>query len=88
MNTLKSSRSQRYERLKALLGTTIQDETEEITTELVNNEEGFNNLQNEWNSLGEISGAHIFQTFEWQQLWWKYFSGDRRLHIITFRKKK
>lgn len=59
---------------------------EEITTELVNSEDGFDALEYEWNQLSELSDTHIFQTFEWQRLWWKHFGGKNQLHIIVFRK--
>jgi CelD/BcsL family acetyltransferase involved in cellulose biosynthesis len=57
-----------------------------ITFELVTSDVGFDSLQNEWNQLVEKTGAHVFQCFEWQRLWWKHFGEGHQLYIITFRK--
>lgn len=37
--------------------------------------------KNEWNKLVDRTGASIFQTFEWNDLWWKNF-GEGTLKII------
>ncbi len=60
---------------------------EEITTELVNTNEGFDRLENEWNYLTHLADSHLFQSYEWQRCWWKYFGHNHRLHIIVFRKQ-
>lgn len=42
------------------------------------------NLSAEWESLCEEADIHIFQTFEWQSLWWKYYGEGKQLSIILF----
>jgi CelD/BcsL family acetyltransferase involved in cellulose biosynthesis len=58
---------------------------EEITTGLINSESGFDALEKEWSDLAGKADVHVFQSFEWQRLWWKHFGKKHQLHIITFR---
>lgn len=43
----------------------------------------FDQLRQSWNELVETSEVTIFQTFEWNRIWWKHFGADKELHIIT-----
>lgn len=74
--------------LESIISSSHYDADEEISTELVNSDNGFDALKREWDTLVELADAHIFQSFEWQRLWWKHFGGKNRLHIIVFRKKE
>lgn len=61
-----------------------------LTLEVIKDEEAFDSVSREWNTLVEESGAHIFQTYEWQRTWWKYYgenSESHILHILLFRQK-
>lgn len=71
--------------LQSLINEATVEEEREISTELINSDKGFNSLCPEWNRLAERAGSHIFQSYEWQRLWWKHFGGGHQLHIITFR---
>jgi CelD/BcsL family acetyltransferase involved in cellulose biosynthesis len=44
-------------------------------------------LAGEWNALARASGATIYQTYEWQSLWWRHFGGasGRALHVVLVR---
>ncbi len=52
---------------------------------VIDNEQAFDELEDEWNQLLERADTHVFQSFEWQRTWWKYFGGNGRLHILAFR---
>ncbi len=40
-------------------------------------------LSDRWNRLLDRAGAGIFQTYEWQSVWWRAFSAGRSLRAIT-----
>ncbi|MDB6169021.1 MAG: hypothetical protein JWM88_1885 [Verrucomicrobia bacterium] len=37
-----------------------------------------------WNAVVAQSGADIYQTFEWCEIWWKYYGTKRQLHVQLF----
>ncbi len=37
-----------------------------------------------WDAVLEHSEATVFQTYEWQRTWWKYFGGKRTLLVLLF----
>lgn len=43
----------------------------------------FKDLEADWDSLVEESSVTIFQTFEWNRIWWKYFGSGNDLFIVT-----
>ncbi len=43
----------------------------------------FEALQQEWNELAWESDTHIFQTYEWNRIWWKHFGTNKKLHIVA-----
>ena len=43
----------------------------------------FELLEKEWNELAWKSDTHIFQTFEWNRIWWKHFGTEKKLRIIA-----
>ncbi len=52
----------------------------------IENPEGFQRLQEEWDELLQSSARHcIFLTWEWLHTWWNHLSGRRRLLILTVR---
>jgi CelD/BcsL family acetyltransferase involved in cellulose biosynthesis len=62
-----------------------------VTVGIVEDASGFDALEGEWNALLEQSAASVFQSFEWQRTWWKYFGErrrDARLHIVTVRDER
>ncbi len=54
---------------------------------ILKTEDEFDRLQDAWTALVERSGCTIFQTFEWQRAWWKYFGKGRRLNIIVIERE-
>lgn len=44
----------------------------------------FDALEKPWTELAETSKALIFQTFEWNRIWWKHFGDQKKLNIIIF----
>jgi CelD/BcsL family acetyltransferase involved in cellulose biosynthesis len=58
-----------------------------LDLQVVTDVSSFLSLRDEWDRLVDASPASIFQTFDWQWLWWKYFGDRLHLHIIVFRHK-
>jgi len=58
-----------------------------LTVEVVSTIEAFAKMHNEWNAIIKSSAASIFQTYEWQYLWWKHFGRrhHRFLHLLVIR---
>lgn len=56
-----------------------------IDVDVITTDEEFDRLKPAWNDLLNRPkvAAHIFQTFDWQRLWWKYFGGNNKLNILT-----
>lgn len=44
----------------------------------------FDAMEPQWSALVNSSNATIFQTFEWQRTWWKYFGNGSQLHCLIF----
>jgi len=60
----------------------------QLSIEVIKDLNTFDSISRQWNDLVEETDSHIFQTFEWQRIWWKYFgenSESHFLHIILFR---
>lgn len=55
-----------------------------LDTYVIQTEREFDDIAGAWNQLLNKSSARIFQTYEWQRLWWDYFSNEDKLNIITF----
>ncbi|MCF7802585.1 MAG: GNAT family N-acetyltransferase [Candidatus Marinimicrobia bacterium] len=60
------------------------DTKEEVKVELVESTAEWDKLRPVWNRIVEESGAHIFQTYQWQRTWWKHFHEDNDLFIMAF----
>ncbi|MBD3615441.1 MAG: GNAT family N-acetyltransferase [Gracilimonas sp.] len=56
-----------------------------LKLEVISKTSDFDSLKEEWNTLAEQTGVHIFQAFEWQRTWWEVFGGNNKLHILLFR---
>jgi CelD/BcsL family acetyltransferase involved in cellulose biosynthesis len=59
----------------------------ELAVQVVTDVFSFLSLRDEWDRLVDASPASIFQTFDWQWLWWKYFGDRLHLHILAFRRE-
>jgi CelD/BcsL family acetyltransferase involved in cellulose biosynthesis len=55
---------------------------------IISNKRGFQLLREEWQELAEKNDGFIYQTFEWNWIWWKYFGAGKKLHIMTLRDDK
>jgi CelD/BcsL family acetyltransferase involved in cellulose biosynthesis len=58
----------------------------ECAIRVVSSEEGFDALEQTWESLVDEGGISVFQSFAWQRTWWKHFGEKNpwmRLHIIV-----
>ncbi|MCK4913616.1 MAG: GNAT family N-acetyltransferase [Planctomycetes bacterium] len=42
-------------------------------------------IQQEWDTFVESVSGDIFMTFDWCQIWWKYYGGNRDLKVFIFR---
>lgn len=60
--------------------------TAELWVKVVRDVYEFASYAVQWNRLVEACPVTIYQTFEWQFLWWKHFGKNRRrsLHILVF----
>lgn len=57
-----------------------------ISVDIINDDEGFEGLKDQWNALLKHSVSDcLFLTWEWLFTWWKHFSDNCQLHIITLR---
>lgn len=57
----------------------------ELNIKVLTTDREFDNMKDAWDELLEHPGiqTHIFQTFEWQRIWWDYFGANCELHIVT-----
>lgn len=56
-----------------------------LQVSVVSNEKDFDKLEEAWDELVRDSDCTIFQTYEWQRTWWKYFNDNRELHCVLFK---
>ncbi|MEX0609981.1 MAG: GNAT family N-acetyltransferase [Balneolaceae bacterium] len=56
----------------------------ELRVQVIQNEDDFHALEEEWKHLTDNADYSIFQTFEWNKIWWKHFGSGKKLHIIAF----
>jgi CelD/BcsL family acetyltransferase involved in cellulose biosynthesis len=56
-----------------------------LSVEVIKDTLAFDKIRDQWSALIERTSAHVFQTFEWQRLWWEHFGHRRSLHIVLFR---
>jgi dTDP-4-amino-4,6-dideoxygalactose transaminase/CelD/BcsL family acetyltransferase involved in cellulose biosynthesis len=56
----------------------------ELKAEVIRTTVQFDNIRTDWDELCDNSDTNVFQTFEWQWLWWKYFGIPNQLYLILF----
>jgi len=64
--------------------------TDSVVVDVVTSVAGFDALEHEWNQLLEQSEARIYQTYEWQRVWWRHFGEGRSsmsLHLVLVRER-
>lgn len=54
-----------------------------LEVHIATNTEEFDSLNTEWNNLVRESDSYIFQTYEWNRIWWEYFGRGKELHIVV-----
>ena len=57
-----------------------------ISIQVVDAEREFAALCGDWEKLTGLSGARVYQSFDWQWLWWRHFGDGLALHIIVLRR--
>ncbi|WP_020404168.1 GNAT family N-acetyltransferase [Gracilimonas tropica] len=60
---------------------------ENVSIEIVTSEQDFDSLEVSWSQLCEASECSIFQTFEWNRTWWKYFGNSNSLHLVILKRE-
>ncbi len=58
-------------------------EPKNIRHTVIDSKEDFDNLESKWNRLSEQTNGSIFQTFDWNRTWWKYFGDYGKLQIFV-----
>ncbi len=58
----------------------------EVSVRIVSTEGQLAALEEKWNTLVAASPVTVYQTFEWNSLWWRHFGGQswQRLNILAF----
>jgi CelD/BcsL family acetyltransferase involved in cellulose biosynthesis len=56
-----------------------------VTFESVTTSEGFDRLEKSWDTLHRVAKGLVFQTFQWNRLWWKLYGEGLDLHIVLFK---
>lgn len=49
---------------------------------IITKEEEFDELKKKWADLVDIAESTVFQTYEWNRTWWKYYGEEGQLHIL------
>jgi CelD/BcsL family acetyltransferase involved in cellulose biosynthesis len=57
-----------------------------MDVKIVTTTEGFDQLQDPWEELAAKSETYIYQTFQWNRKWWKYYGREGYLYLILFYK--
>lgn len=57
--------------------------TADTEIKIITHIEDFDALEKQWNELAWKSNTDIFQTFEWNRIWWNHFGTNKKLHIFT-----
>jgi len=55
-----------------------------VSFRIVQTEEEFDALQTSWDRLCENTDSHVYQTYDWNRIWWKHFGiyGDLRIFVL------
>jgi CelD/BcsL family acetyltransferase involved in cellulose biosynthesis len=59
-----------------------------LSISIISNIHDFQSLQEEWQALAKTADSFIYQTFEWNWIWWKHLGKDKKLHIIILHEKE
>lgn len=54
-----------------------------IHLDVISNDREFDAIEHEWNRLLEEAGGTVFQTYDWNRIWWKHFGCSQRLNLIV-----
>jgi len=57
-----------------------------LSVAVVQHEQDFAALAPDWEALCSTSNARVYQSFDWQWLWWTHFGSGLALHIVAFRR--
>ncbi len=60
------------------------DVKDKLICKVITTDTEFDSLKDEWEKLCSGTEVHIFQTYEWQRTWWKYFGNDKQLNLVLF----
>ncbi len=55
--------------------------------DVITTKKEFEAIRERWGALLANSGGNIFQTWEWQWSWWKYYARDKKLYILVATEK-
>ncbi len=61
-----------------------QIRVDKCTVRVIIDSDAFDAIADEWTALAEASDTTIFQTYEWNRTWWKYFGKKGTLNILLF----
>ena len=66
---------------------TMPTTADEVSVSVVTDTAALSSLSSEWDELASKSSATVFQTFEWQYLWWRHFGMNegQELYVAVFR---
>lgn len=59
---------------------------EDISVRVVTSLQEFESLSEDWEQLTETADSYIFETFDWNRIWWKHFGANKKLQILLFEK--
>lgn len=68
----------------ALAATTESSVRETLTVRRLTAFAEGDSVRQDWNDLVLRSGADIYQTFEWCEVWWRYYGAGRELHVWLY----
>lgn len=57
---------------------------EDMVIRVVTDNKSFDELEQEWEELTGEADCRIFQTYQWNRIWWKHFGNDGDLRIMLF----
>src|SRR5690348_11043672 len=67
-------------------GASLSRRAAPLTARVVTSTEGLDALGPAWSALHDVTGASVFQSWEWQRSWWKHFGEPdprRRLLVVV-----
>ena len=64
-------------------GVRISAEDDHTKLKIITDDDDLKSLEQDWKELAWKSDTHIFQTYEWNHIWWKHFGTNKKLHIVA-----